>query len=519
MKHSSLGPINCKTSQNFAVNGHGHTFSMEKVAAVPPTRMANLGPDFRVIVKLGEGSFAEVFKAKSTHSDDLFAIKRLKKRYRTLDEVNKLPEIASLKALQGHPNIVKLFDVAYDPASGYVAMVFEVLNCNVYELITEHKRAFDEITSLLLAYQLLSAVAFMHSRGLFHRDIKPENCMVNKDTLVLKLVDFGSTRGQSNTSPYTEYVSTRWYRAPECILTSGSYGPEVDEWAVGCMLYELLTAKPLFPGKNELDQIGRIHNMLGTPSRELLQQFKSNPNHQIQFKFVQKVGQDLHKFLPRASMSTLELLKGLLTYNPQDRISAADALQLDCFAPFREAEAAWLQTDQSIPFPVYFFEGPPASPAPVTEPMLTGEVEVIIPPGSPFSPPKVIHKEPVFVPPAPDIVVPVFPKPTFLLPENEPPQAVIRSTPMGPRKAQPVESTAVWSAAPVPPPPKQMGLLTESRVRAAQRIKACQDAIKATKARKPTLFHGAAFPAASTKGLYQRPRPEIVQPRLPRGVL
>jgi renal tumor antigen len=268
------------------------------------------------------------------------------------------------------------------------------------------------------------------------------------------------------------------------------------------MLYELLTAKPLFPGKNELDQIGRIHNVLGTPSRELLQQFKRNPNQQIQFKFAQKIGQDLHKFLPRVSISTIELLRGLLTYNPHDRLSAVDALQCDCFTPFRESEAAWLQTDQSIPFAVYFFEGPPTAPAPVAEPPpvveaeIVPDVEVIIPP---LSPPIVIHEEPVYVAPAPDVVVPVFPKPTFQFPESESPGVALTVAPIR------------------PPPPKPVGLLAESRARAAQRIKASQDAIKATRARKPTLFHGPTF--TTTKGLYQRPRPEIVQPRLPRGLL
>jgi renal tumor antigen len=386
-------------------------------------------------------------------------------------------------------------------------MVFEVMDCNVYELITEHKRPFDEVTSLLLTYQLLNAVAFMHSRGLFHRDIKPENCMVTKSTLVLKLMDFGSTRGQSSTSPYTEYVSTRWYRAPECILTSGSYGPEVDEWAVGCMLYELLTSKPLFPGKNELDQIGRIHNILGTPSRELLQQFKKNPNHQIQFKFPQRFGQDLQKILPRISIGTIELLKGLLTYNPQDRISAANALQMDCFAQFREAEEAWERTDKSIPFPVFFFERPPSRAQKEEIEQISSETEEAVcePPPSP-------PKEPIFEQPEPEIVVPVSPKPIVQISEQQQQPVEPETT-----KVQKVNETKGNVSH---PPPKAMGILVESRIRAAQRIKACHDLLKVSKVRKPVPFHGAAFQFASSKqGLYQRPRPEIVQPRMQRVIL
>jgi renal tumor antigen len=449
--------------------------------------------ELRVTAKLGEGSFADVFKAKCAHTDQQFAVKRLKKRYRTLDEVSRLPEVQALQALQGLPNVVTLVDVNYDPAAGCVAIVFELLDCNVYELISERHRPVDEITALLLTYQLLSAVSFMHARGLFHRDIKPENCMVNKDTMVLKLVDFGSTRGASGAGPYTEYVSTRWYRAPECILTSGSYGPAVDEWAVGCMLYEMLTAKPLFPGKNELDQIARIHNLLGTPSRQLIQQFKQNPNSQIQFKFAQRSGQDLRKVLPMASRVTVELLRGLLRYNPQDRISAAEALQLECFGPFREAEAAWAHTDRAIAFPVFFFERPaePVEPAPVEEQAIAEFVFAAPREALPEPPEPAVEIAEALLTPAP-------------IPEPMPIPAPI---------PEPI-------AAPMPVPRPAPVPVQDSHLRAAPRVKAYQDALRTNKGKKGLPFHGAAFQFAVSKHtVYQRPRPEIVQPRVPRFLI
>lgn len=327
---------------------------------------ATFGPDYQVVAKLGEGSFAEVFKVKCTNNKNFeyLAVKRLKKRYRSIDEVNRLPEVLSLKALQGHPNIIKLVDLIYASNTGSVAMAFELMDCNAYEFISEYKRPFDEQTALILIYQLLKSIAFMHSKNMFHRDIKPENCMINRETLILKLCDFGSTRGiiTSNVTPYTEYVSTRWYRAPECILTSGSYGKEVDEWAVGCMLYELLTTRPLFPGKHEIDQITRIHKLLGTPSREILAQFRKNPNNQISFAFPQQRATDLHLILPRASEETVELLQKLLVYDPANRIDACDALQLPAFARIREFESLWYQAFQNAennhtsipPFPLAY---------------------------------------------------------------------------------------------------------------------------------------------------------------------
>ncbi|OHT13674.1 putative long flagella protein lf4 [Tritrichomonas foetus] len=319
--------------------------------------MTNKGSDIKIIKKLGEGSFADVFLGKSTQTGEMFAIKRLKKRYRTVDEVNHLPEIYSLRTLQGHPNIIKLLNISYDGSNGYVSLFFELMELNLYELIMDHKKPFDENTALILVYQILKGIAFVHSKNLFHRDIKPENCMVDKKTMVLKLCDFGSTRSESNASPYTEYISTRWYRAPECILTSGSYGSKVDEWAVGCILYELMTGLPLFPGKHEIDQIGRIHNIIGTPPRRLIDEFKRNPNPQIMnMNFKRIHPKDFQKILPSANKETIQLLKGLLTYDPKERVSAAEALEMPAFAFIRRMENEWYNMNKPGNFPTYFLE-------------------------------------------------------------------------------------------------------------------------------------------------------------------
>ena len=317
--------------------------------------------DFRILGKLGEGSFAEVFKVKSTRNNttSFYAIKRLKKRFRSIDEVNHLPEITACQSLQGHPNVVRLFDVLFDSANGYVALVFELLDYNLYEYVKIRNRPCDERQALLFIYQLLKPIAYMHSKNLFHRDIKPENCMINKTTLELKLVDFGSCRfddHNSNSDKYfTEYVSTRWYRAPECILTSGSYGKAVDIWAVGCMLYELLTTRPLFPGKHELDQINRIHQIVGSPSRETLSQFKKNPNNQISFSFPSRQPQDFSKMLPPyITKDTVDLLKKLLTYDPHERITAAEALSHPAFGIYVALDKKWHETGEIVPYSVFF---------------------------------------------------------------------------------------------------------------------------------------------------------------------
>lgn len=112
-------------------------------------------------------------------------------------------------------------------------------------------------------YQLLKSIDHMHRNGIFHRDIKPENILYMGDHI--KLADFGSCKGMYSEHPYTEYISTRWYRAPECLMTDGYYDYKMDIWGTGCVMFEIIALFPLFPGRNELDQVHKIHKILGTP--------------------------------------------------------------------------------------------------------------------------------------------------------------------------------------------------------------------------------------------------------------
>lgn len=134
----------------------------------------------------------------------------------------------------------------------------------------------------------------MHRNGIYHRDIKPENILLNEDTV--KLADFGSCRGIYSKPPFTEYISTRWYRPPECLLTDGYYNYKMDIWGVGCVFFEILSLVPLFPGNNELDQVHKIHNILGTPAKELLDQFQKHATH-MEFNFPKQEGTGINKLL------------------------------------------------------------------------------------------------------------------------------------------------------------------------------------------------------------------------------
>ena len=290
---------------------------------------------YRLLGRQGEGTFSEVLKAQCTKNSKSVAIKCMKNHFESVEQVNRLREIQALRRLSPHPNIIKLYEVLYDRSTGRLALVFELMEMNVYEMIKGRRQYVAEDKILHFMYQLVKAMDHMHRNGIFHRDIKPENILIAADTL--KLADFGSCRGIYSKQPFTEYIATRWYRAPECLLTDGYYNYKMDLWGVGCVFFEVVSLYPLFPGTNELDQIHKIHNILGTPPMELLNKMKKHSSH-IDFDFPQKSGTGLQKLIPHASADALDLLNRLLTYNPDDRISAKQAIKHAYFKEIRDLD-------------------------------------------------------------------------------------------------------------------------------------------------------------------------------------
>ena len=190
-------------------------------------------------------------------------------------------------------------------------------------------------------WQLMKSLDHMHKKGIFHRDIKPENILIESSTDVgrgLKLADFGSCRGIYSKQPYTEYISTRWYRAPECLLTNGYYGPEMDLWGAGCVMFEITSLYPLFPGVDEVDQATRIHKVLGSPSPEIIQKFKSKDVTNINLEFPVQKGIGIPKLIPHASPDCIDLIVKLLKYDASERITAREAMRHPYFRDVKEPE-------------------------------------------------------------------------------------------------------------------------------------------------------------------------------------
>jgi len=290
---------------------------------------------YKLISKKGEGTFSEVLKAQSIKTGNFVAIKCMKTHFNSIEQVNQLREIQALRKTSPHPHIIKLLEVLYDEPTGRLALVTELMDMNMYELIKDRKTYLAQAKVKLYIYQLFKAIDHMHRKGIFHRDIKPENILIINDHV--KLADLGSCRGTKGEHPYTEYISTRWYRSPECLMTDGYYDQMMDIWGAGCVMYEILTLVPLFPGKNELDMIHRIHNVLGTPPQEILDQFKSHASH-MEFNFPKKSGTGIEKLLPHASADCIDLLKQLLAYDPEKRITAENVLRHEYFRELVEAE-------------------------------------------------------------------------------------------------------------------------------------------------------------------------------------
>ncbi|EEY65769.1 ser/thr protein kinase [Phytophthora infestans T30-4] len=276
---------------------------------------------YEILDKVGDGAFGEVSRARSLKTKEIVAVKKIKALFPTWEECLQLRELKSLRILR-HENIVLLKEVIRDKEELY--FVFEYLQTSTSDSSTSHPW-FSEVQIRSIMFQLFSGLAYMHKHGFFHRDIKPENLLCHEDTL--KIADLGQAREIRSRPPFTDYVATRWYRAPELLLRSTTYNSPIDMWACGCILVELLICTPLFPGTSEADQFYRICKVLGTPTTETWPKGAAMASH-MQARFPKCTPVSWKRILPSGTPSSaVQLVRDLLQYDPSRRITAAQALQ------------------------------------------------------------------------------------------------------------------------------------------------------------------------------------------------
>ncbi|XP_048865684.1 serine/threonine-protein kinase ICK-like [Brienomyrus brachyistius] len=281
---------------------------------------------YATLRQLGDGTYGSVLLGRSLETGELVAIKKMKRKFYSWEECMNLREVKSLKKLN-HANVVKLKEVIRE--NDHLYFVFEYMKENLYQLMKDRSRLFPESAVRNIMYQILQGLAFIHKHGFFHRDMKPENLLCMGPELV-KIADFGLAREIRSRPPYTDYVSTRWYRAPEVLLRSTSYSSPIDQWAVGCIMAELYTLRPLFPGSSEVDTIFKICQVLGTPKKnDWLEGYQLAAA--MSFRWPQCVPSNLRTLIPNASTEGIHLMRDLLQWDPKKRPTASQALRYSYF--------------------------------------------------------------------------------------------------------------------------------------------------------------------------------------------
>ncbi|KAH0793415.1 CMGC family protein kinase [Histomonas meleagridis] len=274
---------------------------------------------FDEIEVVGNGAFGTVTKCREKETNEIVAIKKMKQKYSSFDECLQTKEVKSLRKIK-HKNVERLIQVFRE--NEHLYLVFEFLEGSLLKTINEHNGPFSEPEIRFIISQLLEGIAYVHKCGFFHRDIKPENLLWKGD--VLKIADFGLAREIRSRPPYTQYISTRWYRAPEIVLRHEFYNSPVDIWAVGAIMGELYTLKPLFQGTSETDQIFKICSILGCP--EYSWPDGSRLAAKLGIRVPQFAPTPLSTIIPNASPEAIDLLNQMLKMDPLKRISAKQAL-------------------------------------------------------------------------------------------------------------------------------------------------------------------------------------------------
>ncbi|ETW78215.1 mitogen-activated protein kinase-like protein [Heterobasidion irregulare TC 32-1] len=292
-----------------------------------------VGHNYQLIDTIGEGAYGVVCSALHVPSQRKVAIKRITPFDHSMFCLRTLREIKLLRHFH-HENIISILDILQPPSLAEfreVYLVQELMETDLHRVIRTQTLSDDHCQYFI--YQTLRALKALHSADVLHRDLKPSNLLLNANC-DLKLCDFGLARSarpppdvDDSSNFLTEYVATRWYRAPEVMLTFKEYTRAIDIWSVGCVLAEMLSGKPLFPGRDYHHQLSIILDILGTPSIDDFYAITSQRSREYLRALPFRKQKPFSQLFPEANPLAIDLMEKCLTFSPKKRIDVSEALK------------------------------------------------------------------------------------------------------------------------------------------------------------------------------------------------
>ncbi|XP_045160147.2 mitogen-activated protein kinase 15-like isoform X3 [Mercenaria mercenaria] len=289
---------------------------------------------YEIKKRLGKGAYGIVWKAIDRRTGEVVAVKKIFDAFRNQTDAQRtFREIMFLQDFGDHPNIIKLHNVIKAENDKDIYLVFEFMETDLHNVI-KRGNILKDVHKRYIMYQLFRATKYLHSGNVIHRDQKPSNILLDSECMV-KVCDFGLARSLSQISidsetgdpNLTEYVATRWYRAPEILLASHRYTKGVDMWSLGCILAEMLIGKPLFPGSSTINQIEKIMATIPRPSKEDIASIRSAYGSSVLDKAATRPKKSMEEMMEDAPKDAIDLCRKLLHFNPDKRITADEALR------------------------------------------------------------------------------------------------------------------------------------------------------------------------------------------------
>ncbi|XP_057762352.1 mitogen-activated protein kinase homolog MMK2-like [Arachis stenosperma] len=276
---------------------------------------------------IGRGAYGLVCAAVNSETREEVAIKKIADAFDSLTNAKRtLREILLLRHMD-HENIIAIKDIIRPPKKDTfndIYIVSDLMDIDLYHVLRSDQPLNHDHSQYFL-YQLLRGLKYVHSANVLHRDLKPSNILLNANC-DLKIADFGLARTTSETDFMTEYVVTRWYRAPELLLNCSDYTAAIDVWSVGCIFGEIMTREPLFPGKDYVHQLRLITELIGSPDDASLGFLRSENAKRYVRQLPQCRKQKFSARFPNMSADALDLLEKMLIFDPNKRITVDEAL-------------------------------------------------------------------------------------------------------------------------------------------------------------------------------------------------